>query len=92
MTRIVTANEARRGLVSLIAQVNDDRAAVHITSQAGNAVLVPESTWNSIEETMFLLSSPANSRRLGGALTDWQSGDRSKFAEHELIDPDLPVG
>lgn len=91
MTTIVTASEARRELFPLIARVNDDCAPVHITSRGGNAVLVPESTWNSIEETMFLLRSPANARRLRGALDDWQSGDQSKFTDRELIDPDRPV-
>jgi antitoxin YefM len=92
MTTILSASQARRDLFPLIAQVNDDCAPIHITSRAGNAVLVPESTWNSIEETMFLLRSPANARRLRGALDDWNRHDHEKFSEHQLIDPDGPVG
>ncbi len=91
MTTILSASQARRDLFPLIAQVNDDCTPVHITSRAGNAVLVPESTWNSIEETMFLLRSPANARRLRLALDDWNRQDHHSFSEHQLIDPDNPT-
>jgi hypothetical protein len=36
----ITANEARKNLVTLIEQVNEDRQAVEISSMRGDAVLM----------------------------------------------------
>jgi antitoxin YefM len=56
----IPASTARANLFKLIEQVNDDEEAVVITSNAGNAVLVSESEWESMLETHYLLSTPAN--------------------------------
>lgn len=60
----VTASEARRRLLSLIGEVNDDMTAVEIVARTGNAYLVPAAEYESIQETAHLLQSPANARRL----------------------------
>jgi len=60
----VTATEARQRLFPLIESVNDDRVAVHITSRKGNAVLLSEDDYDSLQETAYLFRSPANARRL----------------------------
>jgi antitoxin YefM len=81
----ITASEARKNLFPLIKQVNDDRAAIHISSRAGTAVLVSEAEWNSIQETNYLLRNPANARRLMESLERARRGD---FQEHELVPVD----
>ncbi|MEO6501985.1 MAG: type II toxin-antitoxin system prevent-host-death family antitoxin [Jatrophihabitantaceae bacterium] len=60
----ITAGEARKNLIALIAQVNDDRTPVEITSQSGDAVLMSRAEYDTLEETAHLLRSPANTRRL----------------------------
>jgi antitoxin YefM len=60
----VTAHEARKDLVGLIEQVNDDRAPVEIISPRGDAVLMSRADYQALEETAHLLRSPANARRL----------------------------
>jgi len=60
----VTASDARQRLFSLIEAVNDDRTAVRITSRKGNAVLLSEDDYDSLQETAYLFRSPANARRL----------------------------
>ncbi|WPC40058.1 type II toxin-antitoxin system Phd/YefM family antitoxin [Clostridium sp. JS66] len=35
-----------------------NKESIKITSEKGNAILVSESDWNSIQETMYLLSIP----------------------------------
>ncbi|HEY9376394.1 MAG TPA: type II toxin-antitoxin system prevent-host-death family antitoxin [Jiangellaceae bacterium] len=77
----VTASEARRNLFPLIRQVNDDHAPVEIVSRHGSAVLVSKDDWDSMEETAYLLRSPANARRLLEALAQARRGDA---AEHSL--------
>ena len=81
----MSASEARKRLFPLIQQVNDDAEAVEIVSKAGTAFLVPEAQWRSLMETAYLLSSPANARRLLEAI---ESLERGEGEAHELIDPD----
>jgi antitoxin YefM len=64
----VSASEARRRLFPLIKLVNDDHTPVEIVSKHGNAVLVSKEDWDSIEETAYLLRSPANASRLMEAM------------------------
>jgi antitoxin YefM len=79
----ITASEARKNLFPLIKQVNDDHAAVHISSRAGNAVLVSEAEWNSIQETNYLLRNPVNAQRLIDSLARARRGE---VAKHQLVD------
>jgi antitoxin YefM len=56
----ITASEARKNLIPLIKQVNDDRIAIEITSRHGDAVLISRADYDALEETAHLLRSPAN--------------------------------
>jgi antitoxin YefM len=56
----ITASQAREQLFPLIEQVNLDSTPVVITSKKGNAVLISESEWESILESMALLTNPNN--------------------------------
>ena len=46
--------------------------------------MVSASEWSSIEETLYLLSSPRNAERLLEAIRGLEAGDG---VEHELIEP-----
>ena len=54
----ITATAARANLYHLIDQVNESAEPVTITGQRGNAVLIGESDWRAIQETLFLESVP----------------------------------
>ena len=54
----ITATEARAKLYSLIDEAESSHEPIIITGKRGNAVLVSESDWNAIEETLYLLSIP----------------------------------
>lgn len=56
--KTITATSARTDLYSLIDTVLQDHQPVQITGKRGNAVLVSESDWQSIQETIFLLNIP----------------------------------
>ncbi|MFI8351473.1 type II toxin-antitoxin system Phd/YefM family antitoxin [Streptomyces sp. NPDC085596] len=60
----VSVSEARRDLHSLIKRVNDDHTPVRISSRAGGAILMSAEDYESWQETVYLLRSPANTRRL----------------------------
>jgi antitoxin YefM len=77
----ITASEARKNLFPLIEQVNADRTPVEITSKRGDAILMAVDDYRALEETAYLLRSPANVRRLVEALDQAQVGT---VEEHEL--------
>jgi len=77
----ITASEARKNLFPLIEQVNKDRTPVEITSKRGDAVLIGIDDYRALEETAYLLRSPANVRRLLESLDQARSGTAE---EHEL--------
>lgn len=70
----LTASDARKNLVSLIEQVNDDRTPIEITSRRGDAVLISRSDYDALEEATHLLRSPANARRLLESLDQARGG------------------
>ena len=77
----ITASEARKNLFPLIEQVNDDRTPIEITSRRGTAVLMSLDDYNALEETAYLLRSPANAARLIAGLEQARAGD---FAPHDI--------
>ena len=72
---VITASQARAQLFPLIEQVNNDSTPIIITSKKGNVVLVSESEWDSIVETMYLLRSPGNREHLAKGRADIASGN-----------------
>ncbi|MBZ0112135.1 MAG: type II toxin-antitoxin system Phd/YefM family antitoxin [Thermoanaerobaculia bacterium] len=54
----ITATEARKSLYKLIDRVAVTSEPVQITGKRENAVLVSESDWRALQETVFLLSIP----------------------------------
>ncbi|MFI0781137.1 type II toxin-antitoxin system Phd/YefM family antitoxin [Streptomyces sp. NPDC021212] len=74
-----------KNLFPLIEQVNEDHAPVHITSRKGNAVLMSEEDFTSWTETVHLLRSPKNARRLLDSIAEAEGGQTQ---QRELIDPD----
>lgn len=73
----ISASEARSRLFPLIQQVNDDHVPVRISSRAGDAVLMSAADFDSWQETIYLLRSPANARRLMDAVARDRSGSAS---------------
>jgi antitoxin YefM len=77
----VSYSEARDNLKAMIDKVVADRAPIAITRQRGEgAVLISESEWASIEETLYLLRSPKNAERLLEAARGFEAGDTAGVA------------
>lgn len=82
---VVTYTDARKTLKGVMDRVTSDRTQVVVTRQkAESVVMVSLSDWNSIQETMHLLSTPANARRLRESIDEFERGGGT---ERELIDP-----
>ena len=82
----ITYSEARENLKSVIDRVVADSAPTKIVRRKGQegAVIVSESDWDSIQETMYLLSTPANARALLDSIAELDAG---KGIERDLIEP-----
>jgi antitoxin YefM len=70
----ISASEARRDLFPLLKKVNDDHTPVRISSKGGDAVLMSAEDYESWQETVYLLRSPANARRLMEAVARDRAG------------------
>jgi antitoxin YefM len=70
----ISASEARQRLFPLLEQVNTDHQPVRITSKAGDAVLMSADDYDSWQETVYLLRSPENARRLMEAVARDRAG------------------
>jgi len=71
----INASDARARLFPLIEEVNENQSAVEIVSKRGSAWLVSEDEYNSLKETVYLLSSPINAERLRESLAEARRGD-----------------
>ena len=72
---ILTYTDARNNLASAMDRVVEDRDPAIITRTGREAVvMVAQSEWDSIQETLHLLSSPKNATRLHEAIAELNSG------------------
>ncbi len=56
--KTITATSARNELYRLIDATLEEHEPVQITGKRGNAVLLAESDWRAIQETLHLVSIP----------------------------------
>lgn len=83
---VVTYSYARQNLAELLDEVERDRAPIFISRQRkrGGAYLISQEEWDSIQETMYLLSNPANAKDLLDSIAELNAG---KGVEHEAPQP-----
>lgn len=71
----ITYTAARQQLAQTMNAVCENHAPVIITRQKAEAVVMMSlSDFNSIQETAYLLSNPANAERLRGSVADAEAG------------------
>ena len=81
----LSISATRANLKAVLDRVVADKAPIAITRQKGEGVvMVSASEWSSIEETLYLLSSPKNAERLLRSIDRLNAG---KGEAHELIEP-----
>src|SRR5947209_20401548 len=73
----VTFSELRKRLAHFMDRAVDDRVPVLVTRQGHEpVVMLAQSDYDGMAETLHLLSSPANARRLEEALAEAERGER----------------
>ncbi|GAA5497337.1 antitoxin YefM [Rubritalea squalenifaciens DSM 18772] len=82
--KTVNYTEARNGLARLMKDAEQDRDVIAITRNGHASVVVMlQEEYDSMMETLHLLSTPANAKRIQQGLADYEE---SKIQEHELCD------
>jgi antitoxin YefM len=82
--KIVNYTEARKNLKTILDRVADDEDyTIIFRRDAEDAVIMSKSHYDSLIETLYLLSSPKNAQRLNESIAALREG---KFEEHDLID------
>ncbi len=76
--RAITYSEARQRLAPVIDSVVDDKAPIIITKKGEKAVVMMSlEEYEALEETAYLLRSPANARRLVESIRELDAGGGS---------------
>ncbi|HTH74782.1 MAG TPA: type II toxin-antitoxin system prevent-host-death family antitoxin [Trinickia sp.] len=82
---ILTFSEARAGFKQALDAVCRDHEPTIITRQRGeHVVMISLEDYNSIQETLHLLGSPANADRLRQSIAEFKAG--KTFPKDLLID------
>ncbi len=86
----VSYTDLRQNLARYMDQAVDDRTPIVVTRQGGkgNVVILSEEEFEGWQETVYLLSNPANARRL---LDSIRAADAGLTTERELIEPQVPA-
>jgi antitoxin YefM len=80
----ISYTEARNGLAGLMDIATRDREPITITRNgAGTVVMLAAEEYAAMEETLHLLSTPANAERIRQGLADYAAG---KLQSGELCD------
>jgi antitoxin YefM len=82
---VLSYSDTRANLKEVMDKVVADHTPVVITRQKAEAVvMVSLADWNAMEETLHLLSGPANAQRLRAAI---ETLDAGAGLERQLIEP-----
>ncbi len=78
-------SDTRANLKAVMDRVCADKVVVAVTRRrAEGVVMISQSEWDSIEETLYLLRSPKNAEQLLEAIRGLRAGEGE---EHDLIEP-----
>ncbi|EOZ1526107.1 YoeB-YefM toxin-antitoxin system antitoxin YefM [Enterobacter hormaechei] len=73
--RVISFSEASHNLSAAMLQTTEDHAPVLIVNQNGaSCVLMSLDEYNSLEETAYLMHSPANAKRLMSSIESLKAG------------------
>lgn len=81
---VMTYSDARAQLKGVMDRAIHDKQEIIVTRKKGEAVVVVSlETWNAVNETLHLLSTPKNASRLRASIAqlDAGSGEERELAE-----------
>ncbi len=66
----LTATEARKQLYTLLDDVSDSHEPIQITGKRNSAVLISETDWKAVQETLYLSSIPGMNESIKSGLAE----------------------
>lgn len=87
--KVLTISDVRKNFAAVVDSVIDDAEECVIPRGGGRAVvMVSLDEWNAMNETLHVLGSASNARRL---LESIAQADAGLLEEHPLVDPGSPT-
>jgi len=87
---VISYSRARQDLARLMDKVSEDRSPLIVTRRGGKSVVVLSlEEYQGMEETLYLMRSPANARRL---LRSIRAAERGEVTTRALMEPKAPKG
>lgn len=84
--KVMSMSESRANYAATLDSVINDQEEVVITRPGGeNVVMLPQHEYESMRETLYLMSSPVNRQRISRAIEQLDGGEGQV---RELIDAD----
>ncbi|TAN64955.1 MAG: type II toxin-antitoxin system Phd/YefM family antitoxin [Methylobacter sp.] len=77
----LTATEARKSFFELIKQTTQQHEMIEIQHKSGNAVMMSADDYESLQETLHLLSQPDFKQRFNESIQQADAGDVASFEE-----------
>jgi antitoxin YefM len=77
----LTATEARKTFFELIKQTNQQHEIFQVQHKAGNAVIMSAEDYDSLQETLHLLSQPNFKQTFSQSVAEADAGDLASFDE-----------
>jgi antitoxin YefM len=77
----LTATEARKTFFELIKQTNQQHEIFQVQHKTGNAVIMSAEDYESLQETLYLLSQPDFKHAFSQSVAEADSGDLVRFDE-----------
>jgi antitoxin YefM len=77
----LTASDARKAFFDLLKGANERHEIYHIRYKNGDAVLMSEEEFESLHETLELLSTPGFYQKFEAAQAEAEAGDTVSFEE-----------
>jgi len=77
----LTATDARKSFFDLLKGTNERHEVYHIRYKSGDSVLMSEAEFDSLQETLELLSAPGFRKGFNTAQREAAAGDTLSFEE-----------
>jgi antitoxin YefM len=90
VVKVMSMSESRANYAATLDSVINDQEEVIITRPGGeNVVMLPQHEYESMRETLYLMTSPANRRRISRSIEQLNEG---RGQVHDLTDGDEDDG
>ncbi|BBP45147.1 hypothetical protein THMIRHAS_05200 [Thiosulfatimonas sediminis] len=78
---MMTATEARKSFFEIIKQTNQQHEIIQVQHKSGNAVIMSADDYESLQETLHLLSQPDFKQKFNQSVSEADSGEVASFEE-----------